>query len=393
MEPVVVVLDGEGLVIEPAAVDQLWRVARSPGCLRAVGLPDLHPGPGIPVGAAFALDHVAPALVGSDAGCGVSLVVFDRFKHAGDALERRVREATDGPLLPGIDAQAALTAVWREGPRGLASVEGVPEELAEWALAEAPDPILLAPLPDALRLGADTLGSIGGGNHFAELSEVERVTDGVAGDAIGLRRGRAVTLVHSGSRGVGGLLAARWADAAGDPARYLGELEGTVRFARANRLVVAWALARAAGVGRASKVVGRLDLVHNTVVARGGAWVHRKGAAPAEAGQLTVVLGSRGAASWVLRGAGDERTLCCVAHGAGRRVSRGDAKARIRARHTRDALVRTATGTRVICDDQDLLYEEHPDCYKPVEVVVDVLEARGAGTRVAALRPLVTVKR
>ena len=79
----------------------------------------------------------APALVGSDAGCGVSLVVFDRFKHAGDALERRVREATDGPLLPGIDAQAALTAVWREGPRGLASVDGVPEELAEWALAEA----------------------------------------------------------------------------------------------------------------------------------------------------------------------------------------------------------------------------------------------------------------
>ena len=197
---------------------------------------------------------------------------------------------------------------------------------------EAADPILLAPLPDALRLGADTLGSIGGGNHFAELSEVERVTDGVAGDAIGLRRGRAVTLVHSGSRGVGGLLAARWAGAAADPTRYLGELEGTVRFARANRLVVAWALARAAGVGRASKAVGRLDLVHNTVVARGGAWVHRKGAAPAEAGQLTVVLGSRGAASWVLRGAGDERTLCCVAHGAGRRVSRGEAKARIRAR-------------------------------------------------------------
>ena len=56
-------------------------------------------------------------------------------------------------------------------------------------------------------------------------------------------------------------------------------------------------------------------------------------------------------------------------------------------------LTRTATGTRVVCDDPDLLYEEHPDCYKPIEAVVDVLEQRGAARRVAALRPLVTVKR
>jgi release factor H-coupled RctB family protein len=430
------VLDGEGVGIEPAAVDQLARLARTPGCVRAVGLPDLHPGPGVPIGAAVALDRVVPALVGSDAGCGVRLTVLDRFKAQGDALERRVREATDAPPLPDVDAEAALDAIWRRGPRALSGVAGVPEELADLAAAEPEDEVLAVPVPEALRVAAGALGSIGGGNHFAELSEVDRVVDAAAGQSIGLgrgarsdfgltpgtpgiaggarsgptapaedgrrhrrksggqdRHGAAVVLVHTGSRGLGALLADRWAALDGDPTAYLAELEGCVRFARANRLVLSWVLARAAGVGRADRVLGRVDLVHNTVVARDGAWVHRKGAAPAEAGALTVVLGSRGAVSWVLEGAGNPACLCCVAHGAGRRVTRGEAKARIRARHHRAELTRTATGTRVICDDPDLLYEEHPDCYKPIEAVIAALEAHGAGRRVASLRPLVTVKR
>lgn len=393
METPLHVLDGDGVGIEPAAVDQLARLARTPGCSRAVGLPDLHPGPGVPIGAAVAMDRVVPGLVGSDAGCGVRLTVLERFKAGGDALERRVREATDEPPLGEVDPDEALDAVWRHGPAALAAVPGIPGELADLASAEGPDPVLDTAVPDAQRGAAGALGTIGGGNHFAELSEVDHVVDDAAGARIGLRRGAAVVLVHTGSRGLGALLADRWATLSGDPAAYLAELEGCVRFARANRLVLSWVLARAAGVGRADRVVGRLDLVHNTVVEREGRWVHRKGAAPAEAGALTVVLGSRGAVSWVLEGAGNPACLCCVAHGAGRRVTRGEAKARIRARHPRAGLTRTATGTRVVCDDADLLYEEHPDCYKPIEAVIAALEHHGAGRRVASLRPLVTVKR
>ncbi|MCA9492865.1 MAG: RtcB family protein, partial [Myxococcales bacterium] len=248
-------------------------------------------------------------------------------------------------------------------------------------------------LPEEMLWSAGSLGSIGGGNHFGELSEVVSVVDAPAAARIGLRRGSAVVMVHSGSRGLGRMLAGRHAHPLTDPAAYLEELEGCVRFARANRLVVAWRLARAAGVARASKVVGTLDLVHNTVVRSGERWVHRKGAAPAEADQLTVVLGSRGAHSWLMCGAGCDDALCSVAHGAGRRITRGDAKGHVRSRYRRSELTRTATGTRVVCDDADLLYEEHPDCYKSIEAVVDVLEARGVARRVAALRPLVTVKR
>ncbi|MEQ1504951.1 MAG: RtcB family protein, partial [Myxococcota bacterium] len=98
----VTVIEGPGVPIEPAAVDQLRRVGGMPGCVRAVGMPDLHPGPGIPIGAVVALRDVHPTLVGSDAGCGVRLVVHERIKAHGDALERRIRAATDEPPLDGV---------------------------------------------------------------------------------------------------------------------------------------------------------------------------------------------------------------------------------------------------------------------------------------------------
>jgi release factor H-coupled RctB family protein len=393
MDPYVVT--GEGVGIDPEAVDQLARLARDPDCVRAVGLPDLHPGPGIPIGAAVASRRLQPALVGSDAGCGVRLAIVDKLKVQGDALERRLLAATDEAPLPGVDLEAALIRIWRDGPRGLCAVDGVPEDLAELAAREPEDPPNLAPVPPELLPSAAALGSIGGGNHFAELSRVDRVDDRANAARLGIGRTSFAILVHSGSRGLGKLLADRWLGREPD-ARYLGELEGAVRFARANRLVLQWVLASAAGVGRADRVVGGLDLVHNTVVARdldGPAWVHRKGAAPAEAGALTVVLGSRGTPSWILCGCGSAATLCCVAHGAGRRIPRAEAKSRLRARYQRAELRRTALGGRVLCDDADLLWEEHPDCYKAVDPVIDALVAHGAATRVASLHPLATVKR
>jgi hypothetical protein len=130
--------------------------------------------------------------------------------------------------------------------------------------------------------------------------------------------------------------------------------------------------------------------VHNDVTRRvldgREVFLHRKGAAPAERDQPTVVLGTRGTVSAVMLGAGDEESLCCVAHGAGRRLKRSDAIARFKDRHRRAELTRTALGGRVICDDPELLYAEHPDAYKDVDPVIDALEAAGAARRVALLR-------
>jgi release factor H-coupled RctB family protein len=387
------VLGGEGVLVEPEAVDQLQRVAGTPGCVRAVGLPDIHPGPGLPIGAAVATTDVRPALVGSDAGCGVRLVVHERIKAKGDVLMRRVLEATEEPCRWEVAPEELLGKLWQEGPAGLAGCEGLPEDLRELAAREPPLPALPHPVPESFLYCADALGTIGGGNHFLELSQVQSVVDPQAADRLGLERGRFVVVVHSGSRGLGRMLADRWPDAAGEPERYLAELEGAVRFARANRLVLGFVLSRAVGVPRVDRVVASLDVVHNTVVSSGGVFVHRKGAAPADKDELTVVLGSRGAPSWVLCGTGADHSLCSVAHGAGRRIARADARGRIRARYKRTELTRTSVGSRVICDDQDLLYEEHPDCYKPIDPVIEALVAHGVAHKVASLLPVLTVKR
>lgn len=384
--------------MEGSATLQLARVAARPGCLRAVGMPDLHAGQHGPIGAALAFgDGAHPPLIGGDAGCGARLVALPSVRPGGlDALERRVREATEGPALD-VDPDALFTAAWTHGPRGLATLD-VPDALREIALAEPDEGPPSGPVPVG-DFGA-SLGTVGGGNHFAEIGEVEAVKDRDRARAAGLVPGGLVVLAHTGSRGLGKVLADAWPEGpltGEDLARWSAELAGAVRYARTNRLLVAWRLLRALGAARVAKIGGGFDLVHNTVVPMRldghDAWLHRKGCAPAERDQLTVVLGSRGARSWVMEGLGAEVSLCSVAHGAGRKMTRSEATAKVRAQHTRASLVRTALGSRVICDDAALLYEEHPDAYKPIEPVVDALELHGAARRVAALRPLLTVKR
>ncbi len=391
------IITGPGVVIEDAALAQLRHVAGLPGCVRAVGLPDLHPGMHGPVGATFAFDGVVrPALVGSDAGCGVRLTPVLRSRFAGDALERRIRQEMDGPPFAKDLARAAFEALLASGLRGLANLDALPPTLQALAANEPEEGALARPAwleGDLIH----ALGTIGGGNHFAEISEVQGVVDADAGFA---RRG-IVILVHSGSRGLGKALGDRWRGEvleARDPrvALYLSELHVACRFARANRFVLAWRLASALGAAREGSLGASVDVHHNTVSVETldgrPVFLHRKGAAPAHAGALTVVLGSRGAPSWVLRGLGQEETLRSVAHGAGRRIVRSEAVARLRPKYTRRSLERTALGGRVLCEDTGLLYEEHPDAYKPIDPVVDALVARGTATRVASLVPLFTVK-
>lgn len=395
----------ESVWMEGDAITQLARAAAMPDCVAAVGMPDLHAGPGIPIGVALAFGQtVHPHLVGGDAGCGARVITVGKLKLRGDQLERRVRDHFAGPVLGAlidvddVDPLELLDAIWRGGSRAIARLR-VSDELAAYAEQDPELDVLpaSAELPEFLAAPelASALGTIGGGNHFVELGQVGEVIDKEAASAIGLdRRGHAI-LAHSGSRGLGRMLAAHWGmQALTDPAeqqRYLGQLAGAIRFAQANRLLLAWRMLEACGAARLSRIDGGFDLVHNFVVRDDSGWLHRKGCAPAKLDEPAVILGSRGAPSWIMRGCGNAACLCSIAHGAGRRMTRSEARAKIALRHKRASLGRTATG-RVICDDKDLLYEEHPDAYKAIDPVIDSLELAGAATRVASLEPLVTVK-
>lgn len=412
------VIAGPDVWMEGDGVSQFARTAALPGCVRAVGMPDLHIGKG-PVGAVFATkDRVYPHLLGGDVGCGVRLFATNEDAKNRDAVERRVRKAWEEDPLEGCDRAALLRAVWSRGVAGLADLTDIPdpmralaEEVTSGGLLADESDTLDGRSPPAETDGLDTgpsfgdgfeeaLGSIGGGNHFVEIARVDEVRDAALAERHGLVRGCLVTIAHSGSRGLGTALARRYGDATlvgGAIDAYLADVAGACRFAQVNRFVLAYRLLRALGAARRSKVTGTFDLVHNDVrkepVAGVPVWVHRKGAAPAHSDAPTIVLGSRGAPSWVLVGLGAEEGLRSVAHGAGRRMGRAEALSKLKSKYRRAELTTTKLGGRVVCDDTDLLYEEHPDAYKPIEPVVASLVDAGLAVPVASLVPVVTVKR
>ena len=396
------VLTHPKLWMDPEAVSQLERVASLPHCEQAVGMPDLHCGRGIPVGAAFSFRGVIrPKLIGGDMGCGVSLAVVPKIKKRGDALKRRLPVKAPRLFDEVEDPHLALSLIWHEGIYGLSKIPTLPSSLRELAKLSSPTPHVgnIPSSLDRVQRYLDQLGTPGGGNHFLEISRVAEVSERERCDQLGLRAGTHVVIAHSGSRGLGGDLSAEWADQilehSPDQDEYLSALQGALNYARCNRFILQWLALNAMGCASTERVSFQLDLIHNEVTPMklgSELWLHRKGAAPAQSGELTVVLGTRGSRSWLMEGLGDERCLCSVAHGAGRKMSRSEAVAKLKPKYTRQSLAQTKLGGTVLCDDPQLLYEEHPRAYKAIEPVIQSLEEAGAAKRIAALEPLFTMK-
>jgi release factor H-coupled RctB family protein len=351
--------------IEGEALRQLEQTAALPGMRQAVGLPDLHPGQGYPIGAVFLSERIYPALVGNDIGCGMALWPLDlslrKFKP--ERAAERLQELEDP---------------W----------DG---DLADWRVPFGLEPTAY----DA------SLGTIGGGNHFAEVQGVAEVIDPAALATLGIDPGQLLLLVHSGSRGLGEAILRAVIGQQGhqglDPASpeaadYLRQHDQALRWAEANRRLIAHrVLAALNGTGEC-----RLDIWHNLVQPldwRGERlWLHRKGAAPADRGPV-VIPGSRGALSYLVQPRADcDHSLRSLAHGAGRKWKRGEARSRLSNRQRPEDLMTTALGGRVICEDKELLYDEAPENYKGIDRVVADLGAAGLIDVIATLRPVLTYK-
>jgi release factor H-coupled RctB family protein len=362
--------------IEGEAVRQLYATAKLDGMRSAVGFPDLHPGKGSPVGAAFVTEGVIyPHLIGGDIGCGMAL-----FKT--DLLRRNAK----------LDKWANLRFDL-EHP-----FDEAKDRLKEYGLESTEFD--------------DALGTVGGGNHFAELQAVERVFDASAFAKFGLRKEELAMLIHSGSRGLGASILRKhvsvhagrgvMADSeAGED--YLRSHDAAVSWAEANRELVAQRFARLLG----TRIECCWDGCHNSIKpwalpfnrAEASAastyetnWIHRKGAVAAY-GDPVVIPGSRGSLSYVLKPTGDgESHAWSLAHGAGRKWTRSDARQRMRERFSVSELTQTPLGGRVVCEERDLLYEEAPAAYKNIEGVIADLVDAGLASVIATLRPLLTYK-
>ena len=352
--------------MDAEALRQFCQTARLDGVRLAVGLPNLHAGSTHPAGAAFATEGVVyPQLVGADVGCGVGLWKTD--------LSPRDVQLDDWAARP-FD----LEVPW-EGD--------VQARLAEEDLPSTPFD--------------KEFGTLGGGSHFAELQAVDKVHEAPRFAELGLSKGQLVLLVHSGSQGFGASILRDFvrehgADAASvyshAAADYFDRHDLAVRWAKASRALLAQRFLDTLG-GNGELV---LDACHNSLTSAAldgeTVWLHRRGAAPADEGPL-VIAGTRGSVSYLVQPLGDDvEHAWSLPSGAGRKWARSQSRARVRGRFSAMELAETPLGSRVVCANRDLLYEEAPLAFKDVAVVIADLVAAGLISVIATLRPLLTYK-
>lgn len=363
----VTIISSEKNWLEQAAVNQLNHISTLPGVVKAVGLPDLHPGK-TPVGAAIVTEGIIyPHLIGNDIGCGMAMFMTDIEKKK-LKLERLIKK---------VEGLGNL--------REISLPEPEYEEIASYPLDSS-------------------LGTIGGGNHFAELQETEAVFDEEAFRHLGFDKNQVMLLVHSGSRGYGQTIldesirlyeAQNGLQSTSHAAReYLSKHDNAVHWAAINRELIAYRILRALGIS--IQTMKLVDSSHNSVSSKECdnklLYIHRKGASPSDAGAI-VIPGSRGSLTYLVMPTDDT----CVsgyslAHGAGRKWERSMCRSRLENKYTKETIKYTKFKGRVICNDNNLLFEEAPEAYKNIDTVIQSLLEFELIKIIATFKPILTYK-
>jgi release factor H-coupled RctB family protein len=148
-------------------------------------------------------------------------------------------------------------------------------------------------------------------------------------------------------------------------------------------------------LGYSSDVKTLIDCHHNFLEERGQRYIHRKGAVSALVG-MVVIPGSRGGLTYIVSPSDNtedtDKSAFSLSHGAGRKWIRSLCKGRLRDKYHKGAIHETRLGSKTVCHDVDLLYEEAPEAYKGIEYIIDALVQHNLCSVVATLRPLLTVK-
>jgi tRNA-splicing ligase RtcB len=374
--------------IEPQAMAQLKNTASLPFVFRHVAaMPDVHLGIGATVGSVVATKGaVCPAAVGVDIGCGMmakkTSVPADRLDAA--AL-KKLRHSIEREVPVGFQQKREPFAAAMEWMRGRGQPHAASRQLVDKALHQ--------------------LGTLGGGNHFIEICRDQ--DDGLLW-----------VLLHSGSRNIGKSVAEihigkakssvrKLAESLPDPdlayfaagtpefREYREDVEWCQRYARENREILmdrvlrqlAYALESEGDVSRLGLTTS-VNCHHNYIADEvhfgEKVLVTRKGAIRAGAGELGIIPGSMGTGSFIVRGLGNRDAFESAPHGAGRRMSRGEAKRRF----TKEDLAFQTEG--VECRKDAGVLDEIPGAYKAISEVIekssDLVEV------VAGLKQIVCVK-
>ena len=429
-------------------LEQVRNVAFLPGIVKySVAMPDIHWGYGFPIGGVAAMDVkegvVSPGGVGYDINCGVRLALIPiPFKDFTDSMKKDLIDQIYALVPSGVGrgqkgkkklSESDYKALVQQGAgwsieKGYGLAEDL-EHIESHGCIEDAD--LDAVSSHARERGADQLGTIGSGNHFVEIGQIQKLfLEDVAKDW-GVEEGLTYVLIHSGSRGFGhqvcqdtlntfikkgyheGLPDRQLVCApiqSQDGQTYLSAMAAAANFAFNNRQQILHEVRQAF-----QKVCSippheiklLYDICHNIAKFETHegkrVCVHRKGATRAygpgaeelmplfkKTGQPVLVPGDMGRASYLLVGLGNPLTFCSSCHGAGRARSRVQSLKSWKGKNLfehmerQNVLVR-ATSSRTIA-------EEMPDAYKDVDMVVEAVEEAQLANRVARLRPHMVLK-
>jgi tRNA-splicing ligase RtcB (3'-phosphate/5'-hydroxy nucleic acid ligase) len=433
-------------------LEQVRNVAHLPGIVGySIAMPDIHWGYGFPIGGVAAMDAedgvISPGGVGYDINCGVRLAIVPiPFASMSDetkqALIHKVFELVPSGVgrghrssrgLSERDYQELLTqgARWSV-EKGYGFAADIDHMESKGCIEDA-DPSAVS--QEAKSRGKDQLGSIGSGNHFVEIGEVEKIFLPDIAERWKVAQGLTYVLIHSGSRGFGHqvcqdalnlfiehgydqglpdrqLVAAPIKSPEGK--RYFGAMAAAANFAFNNRqhILHEVRLAFKAVLNIDPEEIKLLyDVCHNIAkfethpidgVDR-KLCVHRKGATRAfgpgaeelsplfkQTGQPVLVPGDMMRASHLLVGQGNPLTWCSCCHGAGRARSRIKSSEAWRGRNTVEYMY--GQGVTVLATSRRTIAEEMPDAYKDVDTVVEAVQEAGLAKMVARLRPHLVVK-
>jgi tRNA-splicing ligase RtcB len=363
---------------EGGAMQQLRNVASLPFVFKHVaGMPDVHWGKGATVGSVIATKAaIVPAAVGVDIGCGMMAV----------------RTTLTAGLLPD-DLGAIRAEIERAVPKGFESSQSANHAKGGWAIT--PNSVarawydkfeqrwrtILAKHPKVDGKTSDQLGSMGGGNHFIEvcLDQDDRVW----------------VMLHSGSRGTGNRIGTYFIDAAKEAIAkerldfhladkdlaflaegsalfddYIEAMHFAQDYAMANRELMMGRVLEALRKHLPSFQTDKQAInCHHNYATREvhfgeQVWVTRKGAVSARAGELGIIPGSMGTGSFIVEGLGNEQSFCSCSHGAGRVMSRGQAKKLI----TLEQHAAAMQGIEARVDEGVL--DESPAAYKDIGAVM-----------------------
>ncbi|TET36141.1 RtcB family protein [Candidatus Dependentiae bacterium] len=440
-------------VIGDKSLWQLANVATLPGIKKAAfAMPDIHQGYGFPIGGVAAMDiHdggvISPGGIGYDINCGVRLLastmtVEELAPYLPELATRLFNKIPSGVGKGGkLRFKAGeLDSILQKGAKRMLELGyGLPEDIEyceERGCMDVADPGLIS--PRAKKRGADQLGTLGSGNHFLEVQGIEEIYDEEAAQAFGLHKGLVTVMIHCGSRGLGHqtctdyvrimmnklpewgydlpdreLIYAPYLSQEGQD--YFKAMAAAANYAWANRHMIGHWVREAWQeiVGGSSQLRMVYDVSHNLGKVEkhrieGKEYelvLHRKGATRAfgpgrrevpekyrHVGQPVLIPGTMGTSSYILTGTEESMEVAfgSSCHGAGRRMSRSQAKKTVRGSELRKQL--EERGIIIRSDSDPGLAEEAPLAYKDVDNVVNIVDEAGLAKKVARVRPLAVIK-